>query len=93
MPEAPLVRLTGERVVLEPLAVEHAVEMVGVLSSPSLYVLIGGRPPSLSDLTTRYLRQTAEPESGHEAWLNWIVLMKAGRSASFKRRCERKAGS
>ena len=91
MPEAPLVRLTGERVVLEPLAVEHAVEMVGVLSSPSLYVLIGGRPPSLSDLTTRYLRQTAEPESGHEAWLNWIVRYE-GRAVGFVQATLREEG-
>ena len=45
LPKLSPTRLTGERVVLEPLAVEHAVEMVDVLSSPSLYVLIGGQPP------------------------------------------------
>lgn len=73
MPKTPPARLTGKRVVLEPLAVEHAVEMVDVLSSPSLYVLIGGQPPSLPELTARYQRQTAGPVSEHEAWLNWIV--------------------
>ena len=73
MPKTPPARLTGERVVLEPLAVEHAAEMVDVLSSPSSYVHIGGQPPSLPELTTRYQRQTAGPAGEHEAWLNWIV--------------------
>ena len=74
--------LTGERVVLEPLTVEHAVEMVDVLSSPALYVLIGGQPPSLPELTARYQRQTAGPASEHEAWLNW-VLRSRGRAVGF----------
>ena len=72
---APATLLMGERVVLEPLAVSHVAEMVDVLSSPSLYVRIGGKPPSLAELTARYQRQTAGPVDEHEAWLNWIVRL------------------
>ena len=82
MPKSAPARLTGERVVLEPLAVEDAVEMVEVLSSPSLYVLIGGQPPSLSELAARYQRQVAGPVSEHEAWLNWIVRFE-GQAVGF----------
>ena len=72
------------RLVLEPLRVEHAVEMVAVLSSPALYAVIGGEPPSLAELTARYARQTAgpgvpqstEPNESTEAlerWCNWVL--------------------
>ena len=82
MPKTPPARLTGGRVILEPLAVEHAVEMLDVLSSPSLYVLIGGQPPALAELVARYQRQTAGPASEHEAWLNWIVRFQ-GQAVGF----------
>ena len=74
--------LAGERVNCEPLAVTHVVEMVDALSSPSLYALIGGQPPSFAELTARYERQTAGPVSEHEAWLNWIVRFE-GQAAGF----------
>lgn len=69
----PAVRLQGQRLLLVPLTVEAAADMVPVLASPSLYEHIGGSPPSLSELTTRYERQVAGPGTAHEAWLNWIV--------------------
>lgn len=87
----PQARLTGERVVLDPLAVEHAFEMVDVLSEASLYVLIGGQPPSLPELTARYQRQTAGPVSEHEAWLNWIVRFE-GRAVGFVQATLRQEG-
>ena len=49
------------RLVLEPLRVDHAAEMVAVLASPALYAVTGGEPPSLAELTVRYARQTAGP--------------------------------
>ena len=91
LPEVSPTVLTGERVVLEPLAVEHAVEMVDVLSSTSLYVLIGGQPPSLPELAGRYRRQIAGPVGEHEAWLNWIVRFE-GQAVGFVQATLRQEG-
>ena len=91
MPNITPARLTGERLVLEPLAVEDAVEMVEVLSSPFLYVLIGGQPPSLPELAARYQRQIAGPVSEHEAWLNWIVRLE-GQPVGFVQATLRQEG-
>jgi RimJ/RimL family protein N-acetyltransferase len=66
-------RLTTDRLVLEPLAVEHAGEMVDVLADPSLYAVIGGGPPTLDELTERYALQVAGPARDGEAWRNWVV--------------------
>ena len=60
-------------VTLEPLRPEHAVEMVEVLSSPSLYRFTGGGPPALDELTSRYERQVAGPADVDVAWCNWVV--------------------
>lgn len=61
------------RLTLHPLAVEHAEEMAGVLADPSLYVFIGGEPPTVAALRARYERQTAgSPEPG-VSWCNWVV--------------------
>jgi RimJ/RimL family protein N-acetyltransferase len=54
--------------VIEPLRVDHAAEMVGVLSDPAIYEFIGGAPPTAEELAARYARQV-----GHPGWLNWIV--------------------
>ena len=62
------------RLTLEPLRVEHAGEMVEVLSAPALYEYIGGRPPSLEQLRARYTRQAVgHSPDGREGWLNWIA--------------------
>ena len=59
---------------LDPLQVTDAAEMVGVLSAPELYAFIGGRPPTLGELTEQYRRQVVgRSVDGHEEWLNWIV--------------------
>jgi RimJ/RimL family protein N-acetyltransferase len=48
--------------------------MVGVLASPELYAVIGGRPPTLAELRARYAAQTVgRSPDGSERWLNWIV--------------------
>ena len=59
---------------LDPLRVADAAEMVGVLAAPELYEFIGGRPPTLGELTEQYRRQVVgRSVDGREEWLNWIV--------------------
>jgi RimJ/RimL family protein N-acetyltransferase len=68
------VRLTTERLELEPLTVAAAEEMVAVLASPSLYRHTGGEPPDRATLARRYALQAAgwSPDRT-QRWLNWIV--------------------
>ena len=68
----------GGRLRLEPLSREHAAEMVQVLEDPSLNEHIGGQPPSVEHLTTRYdsLSSRRSP-GGDELWLNWIIRLNA----------------
>ena len=70
-PSQPILRTA--RLVLEPLAAEHTAEMVGVLSCPTLYAVTGGSPPSLVELTARYVRQVAGPDHPGERWCNWVL--------------------
>ncbi|MEA2000445.1 MAG: GNAT family N-acetyltransferase [Actinomycetota bacterium] len=65
--------LRTERLLLTPLRVGDAREMVGVLADPELYVFTGGQPPTLEDLTTLYRSQVAGPGQGDELWHNWIL--------------------
>jgi RimJ/RimL family protein N-acetyltransferase len=59
---------------LDPLRVADAAEMVGVLAAPELYEFIGGRPPTLGELTEQYRRQVVgRSVDGREEWLNWVV--------------------
>ncbi len=62
-----------ERLVLTPLQVSDAADMVEVLADPALYEFTGGEPPSLQDLTSRYRAQVAGPSDGEELWYNWIL--------------------
>ncbi len=68
--------LKSNRLDLEPLRVEHAVEMVAVLADPALYEYTGGEPPDEAELTARYVRQTSRGE-----WHNWILRERATGSA------------
>lgn len=64
----------SERLLLEPLAVDHAALMVDVLADPSLYEYMGGETPSLELLHSRYVAQTVgQSADGSQWWLNWIV--------------------
>ena len=59
---------------LDPVRVADAAEMVQVLAAPELYSYIGGRPPTLGELTEQYRRQAVgRSPDGREEWLNWIV--------------------
>jgi RimJ/RimL family protein N-acetyltransferase len=70
-PDAPPIQ---GAVVLEPLRVEHAAEMAGLLDDPALHEFIGGAPATEAELTERYRRQTVGWSSDRsERWLNWVV--------------------
>lgn len=51
--------IVTDRLLLEPLEVHHATEMVETLSSPDLYTYIGGTSPSLPELERLYALQLA----------------------------------
>lgn len=81
---APLPALRTARLVLEPLRVDHAAEMVDVLADPALYTYTGGEPPDLKGLTGRYERQVAGSGDDNEIWSNWVARSRAdGRAVGF----------
>jgi RimJ/RimL family protein N-acetyltransferase len=67
-------RLESERLVLEPLRVDHADELAPVLGDPALHRFTGGAPPTVEELRARFERQTRDgsPDGG-ASWLNWVV--------------------
>ncbi len=67
--------IVDHRLMLVPLSVMDAPEMVHLLADESLYTFTGGHGPDLEELRERYARQVAGPESGEEVWLNWIVRL------------------
>jgi hypothetical protein len=67
-------RIDTRRLILEPLQVAHADEMVFVLGDEALYEYTGGAPPALEELRVRYARQVSGPSPDRtRGWLNWIV--------------------
>jgi len=80
-PRAETIR-TG-RVLLEPLDIAHADEMVEVLASPALYEWTGGEPPTLADLEARYVvQEVGESPDHHEGWLNWVIRVSESAEAA-----------
>jgi len=74
-------RLETERLVLVPLAVSDAEEMLGVLGDPELYHFIGGEPPTPEELRSRYRRLViGGSDDGEQRWLNWVVRNHGGRA-------------
>ncbi|MGI8332123.1 GNAT family N-acetyltransferase [Actinomadura scrupuli] len=66
-----------ERLLLEPLTVAHAEEMVHVLDDWGLHTFTGGEPATLAELRSRYNRLVSGPAPYHqEGWLNWIVHLR-----------------
>jgi hypothetical protein len=69
--------LHSDRLALEPLAVDHASEMLGALAPPELYRFTGGEPPTPDELVARYRRQSQatleRKEDGLVADLAWLV--------------------
>ena len=71
-----------QRLVLEPLAVDHADEMAAVLDDRRLHRYIGGEPLTVDELRAHYARLVAGPSPFHqEGWLNWIVRRVRDRQA------------
>lgn len=71
MTETPPLR--GGGLVLEPLRVAHAAELVDVLSDAALYRFTGGSPPALAVLEDRFARQVAGSGDPSEEWHNWVL--------------------
>lgn len=62
------------RLSLEPITPSHADELVPVLADRSLYRFIGGRPPSVDVLRTRFERwSVGHSADGSEEWRNWLI--------------------
>ena len=75
--------ITTPRLVLEPLGVQHAAEMAGVLAGTALYRYIGGAAPTAEELAGRYAALTVGgPPDRRETWLNWIIR-ENGTAAGF----------
>ncbi|MGV8885504.1 MAG: GNAT family N-acetyltransferase [Microbacteriaceae bacterium] len=71
-------QLDTERLLLQPLTVDHAPEMITVLADPALYGFIGGEPPTIEELARRYAAQSVGQSSdGSEWWLNWVIRHKS----------------
>ena len=69
--------LRGDGLLLEPLRVEHAREMVDVLADAALFTFTGGSPPTREELDRRYARQVAGPDDPAQEWHNWVVRLGA----------------
>jgi RimJ/RimL family protein N-acetyltransferase len=68
--------IDAERLVLEPLRVEHADEMAAVLADPALYAFIGGSPPTPDALRERYERLVAGSPDPAVSWCNWVIRLR-----------------
>ncbi len=67
--------LRTSRLLLTPLEVEDAAEMVTVLADPELYGFTGDSPPSLETLKHRYRAQVIGSPRKDETWHNWILRL------------------
>jgi RimJ/RimL family protein N-acetyltransferase len=78
--------LETERLLLEPLRVQHADEMVALLADRALYAFYADEAsPTLDELRERYERQSrGSSADGREEWHNWILrLRETGAAAGF----------
>ena len=63
--------LHSERLLLEPLRVDHAPEMAPLLDDPLLHTYVGGEPPTADEVRDQYARQSqGRSTDGTERWLN-----------------------
>jgi RimJ/RimL family protein N-acetyltransferase len=65
--------IVTDRLLLIPLLIDDAEEMVNVLADPALHEFTGGEPATLVDLRDRYRSWIAGSGRDTERWLNWIV--------------------
>ena len=70
-----------ERLVLRPLRVADAEEMVEVLGDPALHEYIGGRPLGPEELRRRFAAMVAGPGRPDELWRSWVVRRRADSAA------------
>lgn len=70
-----------ERLVLRPLRVADAEEMVAVLGDPVLHEFTGGQPLGLEELRRRFAAMVAGPGRPGELWRNWVVRRRADSAA------------
>jgi RimJ/RimL family protein N-acetyltransferase len=77
--------IRADPVMLTPLAVSDADEMVLVLGGEDLYRFTGGAPPTLAELRARYARQVnGRSADGRQEWRNWIIRCEpGGRAAGY----------
>jgi RimJ/RimL family protein N-acetyltransferase len=74
--------LEGERLILEPLRVDHADEMAPLLDDRALHEFIGGEPATHEQLRGRYAKQVeGRSADGSERWLNWVARDRASGTA------------
>jgi ribosomal-protein-alanine N-acetyltransferase len=63
-----------DRLVLEPITIEHADKMFLLLQDELLYKFIPSDPPVMEALKNRYQRwQARQSPDGKEVWLNWAA--------------------
>ena len=90
-PPAP--ELQTERLVLEPLRVEHAHEMLVVVGDERMYGFTGGSPPTLAQLRASYERRVAVAATcDPPCWCNWVARERATGRAVGAMQAEVKAG-
>lgn len=76
-PSFELEALATDRLELVPLKSADADEMTAVLADARLYVFIGGGPPTVEELRSRYERQAVgRSPDGDQEWLNWIIRLR-----------------
>jgi RimJ/RimL family protein N-acetyltransferase len=73
--------ITTERLLLSPLRVEDARELVDVLADERLHEFIGGRPATLDELQEYYARFVAGSSEPEEVWLNWTARRRSDSQA------------
>ena len=69
----------ARRLILVPLAGEHADEMAVVLADPELYAFTGGSPPTRQELRARYERWIAGSPDPAVSWCNWVIELRSPR--------------
>ena len=67
-------RLTGARLVLEPLRLEHEAELAPLLADRGLHAFTGGEPDSPAELHARIARRVrGRSPDGRDVWMNWVL--------------------
>jgi ribosomal-protein-alanine N-acetyltransferase len=71
--------INTNRLVLEPLAVNHAASMFCGMSDPVLFRWLDDvPPPTAAALALRYARITAAGAGAPDRWLNWVMRLREG---------------